>query len=333
MQRNFLSIPSLLIGAAVATVLISVIGVYAQDAGKPYPSKPIRLVNPYAPGGSVDFVARPIAQKLSEVFGQQVFMDYRPGAGTTIGTDIVARAAPDGYTLLATTNAIAMNVSLFRKLPFDPVTDLAPIALTVQIPNVLAVNVGFPVASVKELINFARERPGQISYGSSGYGSVTHLAMELLKSMTKIDMVHVGYKGGGPAMTALLAGEVPVAIVSIPGILPYVRAGKVRLLAITAAKRSETAPDLPTIAESGVSGYDVTVWHAMFAPRGTPRLIVDRINAEVNRILKLPEVRELFLKSHLVAPMGGPSQALADALKADIARWAIAAKNAGITPE
>jgi tripartite-type tricarboxylate transporter receptor subunit TctC len=333
MQRNFLSISSLLIGAAVATVLISITGVYAQDAGKLYPSKLIRLVNPYAPGGSVDFVARPIAQKLSEVFGQQMFMDYRPGAGTTIGTHIVARAAPDGYTLLATTNAIAMNVSLFRKLPFDPVTDLTPIALTVQIPNVLAVNAGSPVTSVQELINLARARPGQISYGSSGYGSVTHLAMELLKSMTKIDMVHIGYKGGGPAMTALLAGEVPVAIVSIPGILPHVRAGKVRLLAITAAKRSETAPDLPTIAESGVPGYDVTVWHAMFAPRGTPRMIVDRLNGEVNRILKMPEVRELFLNSHLVAPMGGPSQALADALKADIARWAIAARSAGITPE
>jgi len=303
----------------------------AQDP-KAYPLKPVRLVNPYAPGGSVDFVARPISQKLSEAFGQQVIVDNRPGGGTTVGTHIVTRAAPDGYTLLATTNALAMNVALFRKLPFDPIADLAPIALTVQIPNVLAVHASFPVTSVQELVSLARAKPGQISYGSSGYGTVTHLAMELLKSMSKTEIVHVGYKGGGPSITALLTGEVPAAIVAIPGVLQHVRAGKVRLIAITAAKRSETAPELPTIAESGVPGYDVTVWHAMFAPRATPRAIVDRLNAEVNRILRLPEVRSVLLNSHLV-PVGGPPQALADALKGDIARWSRAARDAGITPE
>ena len=314
-----------------ACALSGIASVQAQDTGT-FPNRPIRLVNPYAPGGSVDFVARPIAQRLSDALGQQVIVDNRPGGGTTIGTNIVTKAAPDGHTLLATTNALAMNVALFQKLPFDPVTDLEPLALTVQIPNVLAVHASFPAKTVADLISIARAKPGQLNYGSSGYGSVTHLAMELLKSMAKIDMVHVGYKGGGPSIPALIAGEVPAAIVAIPNILPHAKAGKVRLLAITAGKRSEAAPELPTIAESGVPGYDVTVWHAMFATRGTPRPILDRLNSEINRILKQPEIRTLFMNGDLV-PTGGSREALAQALKSDVTRWRRVVREAGIKPE
>ncbi|MDO8595210.1 MAG: tripartite tricarboxylate transporter substrate binding protein [Sulfuricaulis sp.] len=296
-----------------------------------YPAKSIRLVNPYAPGGVVDIVGRVIAQKLNESWGQPVIVDNRPGAGTTIGTEIVVRAAPDGYTLLATSSVIATNVTLMR-LPFDPVTNLAPVALVAQAPYLLAVHPSLPVKSVQELINLAKAKPGQIIYGSSGAGTTTHLAMELFRSLAKVEMLHVPYKGGVPAASALLGGEVHAIFYTLTAILPQARAGKVRVLAVSSARRIATAPELPTVAESGLPGFEVTGWYAVFAPATTPHTIVNQINAEINRILQRTEVRELFVANDLV-PLGGTPDALGDYLKLEIARWAKVIRGAGIKPE
>ena len=316
--------------AAVAGIAVTWPAAAVAQATR-YPAKSIRLVNPYAPGGVVDIVGRVIAQRLNESWGQPVIVDNRPGAGTAIGTEIVVRAAPDGYTLLATSSVIATNVTLMR-LPFDPVVDLAPVALAAQAPYLLAVHPSLPVKSVQELINLAKAKPGQIIYGSSGAGTTTHLAMELFRSAAKIDMLHVPYKGGVPAASALFGGEVHAVFYTLTAILPQARAGKVRVLAVSSAKRIATAPELPTVAESGLSGFEVTGWYAIFAPAQTPRTIVNQINAEINRILQRPEVREIFMANDLV-PLGGTPEALGDYLKIEIVRWAKVIREAGVKPE
>lgn len=315
----------------VAAVAIAVTWPAAAAQAPLYPTKPIRLINPFTPGGSVDIVARAVAQELTKAWGQPVIVDNRPGAGTTIGTGIVARAAPDGYTLLATTATIAVNVSLYRNLSFDPVKDLAPIALVVQTPLVLAVHPSVPAKSVRELINLAKAKPGQVIYASSGTGTSTHLTMEMFRSLAKIDMLHVSYKGATPAVGALLGGEVHAIFNPITAILPQARAGKVRALAVSSGKRVEIAPELPTVAESGLPGFEVIVWYPIFAPAGTPRSIVNQINAEINRILQQPEVRKRFLSIGMV-PIGSTPDALGDYLKLEIARWAKVIKEAGVKP-
>ncbi len=316
--------------AAAVAVAVTWPAAAAAQATR-YPTKPIRLVNPFTPGGSVDIVARGIGSILSESLGQPVIIDNRPGAGTTIGTEIVVRAAPDGYTLLATTATISVNVSLYRNLSFDPVKDLAPIALVMQTPNVLAVHPSVPAKSAQELINLAKAKPGQVIYASSGAGTSTHLTMEMFRSLAKIDLLHVPYKGATPAVGALLGGEVQAIFNPITAILPQARAGKVRALAVSSAKRVEIAPELPTVAESGLPGFEVIVWYAIFAPAGTPRGIVTQLNAEINRILQQPEVRERFLTIGMV-PIGGTPEALGDYLKLEIVRWAKVIKEANVKP-
>ncbi|MEK7876980.1 MAG: tripartite tricarboxylate transporter substrate binding protein, partial [Pseudomonadota bacterium] len=271
------------------------------------------------------------AQKLNESWGQPVIVDNRPGAGTAIGTEIVVRAAPDGYTLLATSSVIATNVTLMR-LPFNPVADLAPVALAAQAPYLLAVHPSVPAKSVQELIDLAKAKPGQIIYGSSGAGTTTHLAMELFRSLAKIDMLHVPYKGGVPSASALFGGEVHAVFYTLTAILPQARAGKVRVLAVSSPKRIATVPEIPTVAESGLPGFEVTGWYAVFAPATTPRAIVNQINAEINRILQRTEVREIFVANDLV-PLGGTPEALGDYLKIEIARWAKVIRGAGIKSE
>ncbi len=297
-----------------------------------YPSKPIRLVNPYAPGGTVDIVARVVAQKLNEAWGLPVIVDNRPGAGTTIGTEIVAHAVPDGYTLLQTSGTIAANVTLYPKLSFDPVKNLAPVALVVQAPYILAVHPAVPARSVQEFINLARARPGQLAFASVGTGSTAHLTMELFRSLARIEMLHVPYKGGAPSISAILSGEVQSIFSPVPSVLPLARSGKLRAFAVSSAARVELAPDLPTIAESGLPGFDSTGWYAMFVPMHTPRGIVDQINAEINRILRQPEQRERFLSIGMV-PVGGSPEALGEYLKVEIARWAKVIREAGVKPE
>ena len=296
-----------------------------------YPTKPIRIVVPFTPGGSNDLLGRVLAQKLNEAWGQPVIIDNRPGAGSTIGIELVVRAAPDGYTLLTTSGGIAINVSLYR-LSFNPVTDLAPVALLAQMPYLLAVHPALPAQSTRELIILAKAQPGKLTFSSSGAGTASQLAMEMFKSLAKINVLHVPYKGGGPAVNALAGGEVQITFNVITGTLPQARAGRIRALAVSSAARVEIAPELPTVAESGLPGFEAIAWYNMFAPAGTPRSIVNRINAEVNRLLAQPEVRERLLALG-VAPFTGTPEALGDYLKSEVARWAKVIKEAGIKLE
>jgi len=304
--------------------LVSPLPVAAQK----YPTKPIRLVVPFTPGGSNDIVGRIIGQKFVEAWGQPAIIDNRPGGGSTIGIDIVVRAAPDGYTLLVTSGGIAINVSLY-KLPFNPVTDLTPVALLAQMPYLLAVHPSVPVKSTLDLIDLARAQPGKLVYASSGAGTSSHLTMEMFESLAKIKMLHVPYKGGGPAVNAVMSGEVQVIFNVISGPLQQVRAGKLRALGVSSAKRVEIAPDLPTIAESGLPGFEVIAWYNMFAPAHTPRRIVDQLNGEINRMLQQPDVRDRFLSLGVV-PLTGTPEALRDYLKFEITRWAKLIKETGI---
>lgn len=296
-----------------------------------FPTRPIRLINPYAPGGAVDFVARSVAQKLNESWGQPVIVDNRPGAGTNIGTELVVRAAPDGYTMLLTSAVIATNVTLYR-LAFDPVQDLAPIALVAQSPFVLAVHPAVPAKNISELVSLAKTKAGQITFGSAGAGTTTHLMLELFKSMAKVDILHVPYKGGGPAMNALLSGEVQTTFLPVTVVLPQARAGKIRALAVTSARRVELAPDLPSVSESGLPGFDPIGWYAMFAPAATPRSLVNRINTVVNRGIQQRDLQERMSANGMV-PVGGAPEVLRDYMKGEIARWGKVIKESGIQPE
>ena len=320
-----------MIVAAYAVGLFLVAG--AAIGASTYPAKPIRVVVPLAPAGSTDIVARIVAQKLSEAFGQPVIVDNRPGAGTTIGSALVARAAPDGYTLLLASTSLATTVPLYPNLPYDPVKDLSPIGPVGQSFYVLAVHPSVPVKSVQELVALAKSKPGQVSYASAGAGTITHLTVELFISHVKIEMLHVPFKGGAPALVAFVGGQVQAIFNPIAEILPHVRAGgKVRTLAVTSPKRVPELPNVPTLAESGLPGFAVTPWSGVYVPAGTPLSIVNQLNAEINRMVRQPEVRERFLSLGLV-PIGGTPAALGDYLKVEIARWAKVIKEAGIKLE
>jgi tripartite-type tricarboxylate transporter receptor subunit TctC len=320
-----------MIRAACAVGLILAAG--TAIGASTYPARPIRVVVPLPPAGSTDIVARLVAQNLLEAWGQPVIVDNRPGAGTTIGSELVTRAAPDGYTLLLTSTSLATSVSLYRNLSFDPVRDLAPVGPVGQSFYVLAVHPSVPVNSVQEFVALAKAKPGQILYSSAGAGTITHLTVELFISHVKIDMLHVPFKGGAPALVALLGGQVHAIFNPIAEILPHVRAGgKVRTLAVTNSKRVPELPDVPTLAESGLPGFEVTTWSGIYVPAGTPRGIVDQLNAEINRMVRKTEVRERFLSIGLV-PVGGTPAALGEYLKFEIARWAKVVKEAGLKLE
>jgi tripartite-type tricarboxylate transporter receptor subunit TctC len=319
-----------------AALIIAMLGVASASTttaaeAERYPVKPIRLVVPFTPGGSNDLIGRIIGQKLNEAWAQPVIIDNRPGGGSTIGIEVVVRAAPDGYTLLTTSGGIAINVSLY-KLPFNPITDLAPVALVAQMPYLLAAHPSLPAKSVRDIINLAKAQPGKLAYSSSGAGTSSHLAMEMFESAAGIRMLHVPYKGGAPAVNAVMSNEAQMTFNVITGPLPQVKAGKLRAIAVSSAKRSDVAPDVPTVAESGVPGFEVIAWYNMFAPARTPRSIVNRLNAEVNRIVQLPDVRE---RMHLlgVSPLSGTPDDLANYLKFEVARWGKLIKQAGIKLE
>ncbi len=303
-------------------------GSAAGAAGENYPVRPIRIVVPFTPGGSNDLVGRVLSQKFHEAWGQPVIIDNRPGAGSTIGIELVVRAAPDGYTLLTTSGGIAINVSLYA-LSFNPIKDLAPVILLAQMPYLLAVHPAVPAKSARDVVNLARAQPGKLIFSSSGAGTSTHLAMEMFRHMTAIELLHVPCKGGGPAVTAVMGGEVQGTFNVITGVLPYARSGKLRALAVSSAKRAEVALEIPTIAESGVPGYDVIAWYNVFAPARTPRAIIERLNGEVNRMLKTPEVRERFQLLG-VAPLGGTPEALGKYLEFEVTRWAKLIKETGV---
>jgi len=300
----------------------------AATAAERYPVKPVRIVVPFAPGGSNDLVARVLAQRFTESWKQPVVIDNRPGGGSTIGIGIVTRATPDGYTLLVTSGGIAINVSLYR-LSFDPVKDLDPVALLAQMPYLLAVNSSLPARTTQEFINLAKSRPGKLAFSSSGAGTSSHLTMEMFKSAAKIDLLHVPYKGGAPAVNAVIGGEVQATFNVITGPLPHVRAGRLRALAVSSAQRVEVAPELPTVSESGVPGFEVIAWYNMFAPAGTPRAVIRQLNGEINSMLQEPEMRERFRKLG-VTPRTSTPKELGDYLKFEINRWAKLIKETGI---
>jgi len=317
-------------GVAWAGV-VAALCIVPQPAGaQPFPSKPIRLVLPYPPGGGSDTIARPMAQKLTENLGQQVIVENRGGANGNIGMEAVARSPADGYTIvLALTAQLAINPSLYQKIPYDPVKDYAPITLLGSGTYLLVVHPSLPVKSVKELIALARARPGELAYSSSGNGSGGHLAAELLNSMTGIRMLHVPYKGGGPALMDLIAGQVQVLFATQLASWSHVQSGRVRALAVSTAKRPASLPDLPTIAEAGVPGYDSGVWYGILAPAGTPRDIIARLNSEIVRVLNQPDYRK-FLVGNAIEPVGSPPEQLGQYIKSEIVKWAKVVKDAGV---
>lgn len=297
-----------------------------------YPTKPVRIVNPFTPGGGVDAVARPIALHLNEMWGQPVIIDNRPGAGTTLGTELVARATPDGYTLLLTNGSIGTIPGLYKKLSFDPLKDLAPIVLPITAPYVLAVHPSVKANSVQELVALAKASGGKMTYGSVGQGSLAHLTMELFKSQGKFEMLHVPYKGGAPSLAALMGGEIHAIFSAISSVIPLARSGKMRALAVSSVKRVELAPELPSIAETGFPGFEAVSWYPIFAPAKAPRAVIQKVNADVNRILQKPDVRERFLKMGMI-PYGGTPEALRDYLHADVKRWTRVIGDLGVKAE
>lgn len=295
-----------------------------------YPAKPIRLVLPYPPGGGSDTIVRPLARHLTERLGQQVIIDNRGGAGGNIGMELAAKALPDGYTIvMALTAQLAVNPSLFKKLPYDPVKDFAPITLMASGPYILVVHPSLPVKSVGEFLALARKRPGQIAYASSGSGSGGHLAAVLLESMAGIKMLHVPYKGGGPALVDLLAGNVQMLFSTYAAGMGHIQSGRMRVLAVSTAKRPAIIPDLPTVAEAGVPGYDSGVWYAVLAPAGTPREIVDRLNREISAILKQPDYAKILFNGAIDA-VGGTPEELAGYIKSEITKYSKVIREAGV---
>ena len=302
---------------------------YAQSA---FPARPVRIVVPYPPGGATDVMARVIAQKLNEAWQQPVVVENKPGASGSVGSEIVARSAADGYTLLHQGTQHAINLSLYKKLPYDTVRDFAAVAYVASAPFLLVVHPSVPATSVRELIAHIKSRPGGLNYGSSGVGGGAHLAGEIFKTAAGVSLTHIPYKGGAPALADLLGGQLPIVFDPIPTSIHHVRNGKLRALGITSARRSALMPELPTVAESGLPGFDVAAWFGLYAPAATPRDVVVKVNADVNRVLQLPEVREKF------AALGAESMPMdadqfATHLRAEIAKFAKAISDSGATAE
>jgi len=295
-----------------------------------YPAKPIRIVVPFPAGGIADLFARVIGQKFSEAWGQPVVVDNRPGAGGNIGAEIVAKSPADGYTLvMGSIGTHSVNVSLFSKLAFDPVRDFAPVALVMEAEGLLVLHPSVPAKSVKELIALARARPGQVAYASAGHGTAGHLSGELFKSMAKVDMVHVPYKGNVPAITDLMAGQTSLLFATMPTVLPQVQAGRLKALAVTSSTRSPAAPELPTVAEAALPGYSVTNWIGLFAPAGSPRDIVSKLNGETIRIMQAPDIRKRLANEGAKFTAKTPEE-FGAFVRSEIAKWAKVVKEAGI---
>jgi tripartite-type tricarboxylate transporter receptor subunit TctC len=306
---------------------------FSAACAQPYPVKPVRLVVTYTAGGPADIAARALAQKLAEMWGQQVVVDNRAGAGGIIGTELVAKAAPDGYTLLHGTAAgLIINPLLVKKLPYDTFRDFAPVSMVVIVPQLLVTHPALPATTLKELIALAKARPGALNYASVGIGSPNHLGMELLKSMAGIDMVHVPYKGATPAMADLIAGQVQLAFNGMASVLPQIASGKMKAIAIGSARRSPAAPDVPTVAEAGLPGFEYVAWNGNFAPAGTPAALVNRLSADIRKALAAPDVVQR-LASLGSEPGGNTPAEFAAYVKADHARWARVVQEVGLKAE
>jgi tripartite-type tricarboxylate transporter receptor subunit TctC len=301
----------------------------ASALAQPYPTRPIRMLVPFAPGGSVDIVARIIGLKLSESFGQPIVVENKSGAGGTIATAMLAKSPADGYTLMLMHQGLAFNASLYTNLPYDTLKDIVPIAQIGATPNALVVTNAIPVKSVKEFIDYARANPGRIAYGSGGVGSAGHLSMELLQSLTSTKLTHVPYKGSGPALTDLMGGQVQAMLLTLPAVMSYVKSGKLRAIATSGSRRSGALPELPTIAEAGVAGYEYTPWYGLFGPGMLPRELVVRLNVSVNNALQDAAVHEKLTQQGLeVHAMD--SARFAELLRADVARWGKIIRDLGL---
>ena len=318
------------IGLLVAAVLTIVA---TTTLAQTWPNKPVRIIVPYPPGGVGDTFTRSLAQQLSERLGQPVLIENKPGASQIIGAELAAKAAPDGYTLfLGSVTSLAINVRSQKKLPYDPVRDFAPVSLCFASPLYLVVNPALPASSVAELIALARAKPGQLTFASVGQGGSLHLAGELFKSMTGVDMTHIPYKGSAPALADVMGGQVSMIFDVGVSALPQVRAGKLRALAITASRRSEGTPEYPTIAEAGVPGYEASIWFGIVAPAGTPAPVVARLSREIAQIVRTPAIRERFVPLGLDL-IGGTPEEFAATMRSEIPKWARVLQDARVEPE
>ena len=315
--------------ATIATLLLA----FPLAGLAAYPDRPIRLVVAFPPGGAVDFYARVVQAPLSEILGQSVVIDNKPGASGMLGAGIVAKAPADGYTLLLGNIAsLAINVGIYPKMPYDPQKDFTAIARTVDVEYAMVVNPLLPVKTVPELIAYAKANPGKLSYGSAGSGSLPHLGTELFKAQTGTDMVHVPYKGGGPMVTDLLGGSIQVVIADQANLMPHVQSGRLRALAVATTKRSANVPELPTIAEAGLPGFDATAWQGLVGPAGMPPDVVKRLNEAFNKVMAMPAVRDKLVGAGL-APIGGTPEQFSRFIGDEIAKWAKIAKDVGAKPE
>ena len=309
-------------------VLVLAAAAAGTSFSQTYPTKPVRIVAPFAPGGGTDFIARLIAQKLTERLGQQVIVENKPGAGGNLGAEFAVKSPPDGYTLLLIAGSYTVNPSIY-KLSFDPVNDISAVVQLSQGPFVVAVHPSVPAKTLKELIDYARKEPDKLSYASAGSGSITHLASELFLDMAKIKIVHVPYKGTGPALNDTIAGNTQLIFGSVATSLQFIKSGRLRGLAVTTPQRIAAAPELPTVGEAGVPGYQVVLWHGLVGPKGLPAAVVERINQAANDALKSKDVADL-LATDGVAPAGGTPQQFRAVIKSDIERWGGVVKQANI---
>ena len=321
-SRNVISLAPIIVAAIIS------LSAHAQ----PYPSKPIRMIFPFPPGGPTDLLGRAIAQKLSDQMGQQVVADNRPGAGGNLGLDLTAKSPADGYTIVLSSPLIALAPLLYSKLNYDPFKDLQPLSLVATIQNILLVHPSVPAKTLQELVQIARKSPGKLSYGSGGVGTTTHLAPELLKSLTKTNIVHVPYKGSGQALIGLMGGDVDVLIMAVPASAPQVQSGKVRALAVLSDKRATALPNVPTSKEAGIEGLEVPIWYGILTTAGTPAAIVARLNSELVKALTSAELKERLTAAG-IEPMTSTPEQFAAFIKSENARFARVIKDAGIKPE
>ena len=322
--------PTRIARLACAALAAAAAGAAFAQAG--YPSKPVRLVVPSSAGGGTDIVARIIAPELSKRLGQQVVIDNRPGAGTMIGIEVAAKSPPDGYTLLMGLSTLAINSALYKKVPYDPVRDFAPITVAVTSASILVVHPSLPVKTLKELISFARARPGQLNYASAGIGTYPQMTYELFLSMAKLKMVHIPYKGTAPAMIDMLAGQVATMAATVLTGLPHIRTGRLRPLGITSAKRNAVVPDIPTVAEGGLPGYESVQWYAVLAPAQTPRNIIAKLHTELVQVLHSPEIKKRFA-ADAAETVGNTPEEFARHIRSELDKWEKVAREAGIQPE
>jgi tripartite-type tricarboxylate transporter receptor subunit TctC len=325
------------VGAAGASALLAIASAgaaFAQqpDAAAQYPNHPVRIIVPSSPGGGTDILARLLAKKLGESMGQPFVVENRAGAGQAIGIDVVSHAAPDGYTLLMAASAIVLNQVLSKKTPYDTMRDFKPVSLVSTVSNVLVVNPALPVKTERELIDYARSHPGALNYSSAGNGTSPHLSMELFRSMAGIKMTHVPYKGTGPATVDLLAGQVQLSMPNILTAMPHIRAGTLRALGVTGPRRAGALPDVPTIAEAGLPGYESVQWYGMLAPAGTPAAVVNKLQAEIVRAVHSPEI-QAAMASEGADPVGSSADEFAAFIRSEIAKWTQVVKTAGIQQE